>query len=169
MATLKGLSDRLTRLINFKYLASSIIFNGMLQRMQSVWLLLAALSAFLTIKFSFYGGNLITPGQPASFQLLTATFNLWILMITIAIICLAAIDIFLYKNRKLQARLVVVGILLSLLNIYLYLHAIHQFVENQGSHTITAVFVFAVPILLFLAWRGIYRDQKLVKSLDRLR
>jgi hypothetical protein len=141
----------------------------MLQRMQSVWLLLAAICAFLTIKFSFYSGNIILPGQLASFQVLTASFNLWILMVTIAIICLSTIDIFLYKNRKLQARLAILGIVLSLLNIYLYLHAIHQFIENQGSHTITSVFVFAIPILLFLAWRGIYRDQKLVKSLDRLR
>jgi uncharacterized membrane protein len=141
----------------------------MLQRMQSVWLLLAAICAFLTIKFSFYGGNIVRPGQPASFQLLTASFNLWILMITIAIICISAIDIFLYKNRKLQARLAILGMVLSLFSIYLYLHAIHQFVENQGSHTITAIFVFAIPIFLFLAWRGIYRDQKLVKSLDRLR
>jgi hypothetical protein len=141
----------------------------MLQRMQSVWLLLAAICAFLTIKFSFYSGNIILPGQPASFQVLTASFNLWILMVTISIICLSAIDIFLYKNRKLQARLAILGIVLSLLNIYLYLNAIHKFIENQGSHTISSVFVFAIPILLFLAWRGIYRDQKLVKSLDRLR
>lgn len=137
--------------------------------MQSVWLLLSAVCAFLTIRFSFYSGNIITPGQPAHFQELTASFNLWILVVTIAIICLSAIDIFLYKNRKLQGRLAVLGILLSLLNMYLYLHAIHQFIENQGNHTISAIFVFAIPILLFLAWRGIYRDQKLVKSLDRLR
>jgi hypothetical protein len=141
----------------------------MLQRMQSVWLMFAAVCAFLTIKFSFYSGNMETPGQPASFQYLTAGFNIWILIITIAMVCIAAIDIFLYKNRKLQSRLAILGIILSLLNIYLYLHAIHKFVENQGSHTITAVFVFAIPVLFFLAVRGIYRDQKLVKSLDRLR
>jgi hypothetical protein len=141
----------------------------MLQRMQSVWLLLAAICAFLTIKFSFYSGNIETPGQPITYQLLTATFNIWILIVTIALVCIAAIDIFLYKNRKLQGRIAVIGILFSLLNIFLYLKAIHKFVEGQGSHTITAVFVFAIPIFFFLAVRGIFRDQKLVKSLDRLR
>src|ERR1700693_6104082 len=141
----------------------------MLQRMQSVWLLLAAIRAILSIKYSFYSGNIETPGQPISFQFLNATFNIWILIVTIAMVCIAAIDIFLYKNRKLQSRLAILGIILSLLNIFLYLKAIHRFVENQGSHTITAVFVFVIPILFFLAWRGIYRDQKLVKSLDRLR
>jgi dipeptide/tripeptide permease len=141
----------------------------MLQRMQSIWLLLAAVSAFLTIKFSFYSGNLETPGQPASFQYLTATFNIWILIVTIALVCVAAIDIFLYKNRKLQGRLAILGIILSLLNIFLYLKEIHRFVEHQGSHTISSIFVFLIPIFFFLAVRGIYRDQKLVKSLDRLR
>ena len=141
----------------------------MLQRMQSVWLLLTAICAVLTIKFSFYSGNIEVPGQPVSFQYLTASFNIWILIVTIAITCIAAIDIFLYKNRKLQSRLAILGILLSILNIFLYLKEIHRFVEQQGSHTITSVFVFLIPILFFLAWRGIYRDQKLVKSLDRLR
>jgi hypothetical protein len=141
----------------------------MLQRLQSIWLLLAAICAFLTIKYSFYSGNVETPGQPASFQYLTASFNIWILIITIALVCIAGIDIFLYKNRKLQGRLAILGIILSIGNIFLYLKEIHRFVENQGSHTITAIFVFAIPVLFFLAARGIYKDQKLVKSLDRLR
>src|SRR3954464_15176771 len=141
----------------------------MLQRMQSVWLLLAAVCAVLTIKFSFYSGNVDVPGQPVSFQYLTAAFSIWILIVTIVITCIAAIDIFLYKNRKLQGRLAIVGLLFSFLNIFLYLKEIHRFVENQGSHTISSIFVFLIPVFFFLAWRGIYRDQKLVKSLDRLR
>jgi len=141
----------------------------MLQRMQSVWLLLAAIFAILTIKFSFYSGNIEVPGQPVSFQYLTASFSIWILIVTIVLVCIAGIDIFLYKNRKLQGRLAILGIVFSLLNIFLYLKEIHRFVENQGSHTITSIFVFVIPVLFFLAWRGIYRDQKLVKSLDRLR
>jgi hypothetical protein len=141
----------------------------MLQRMQSVWLLLAAIFAILTIKFSFYSGNIEVPGQPVGFQYLTASFSIWILIVTIVLVCIAGIDIFLYKNRKLQGRLAILGIIFSLLNIFLYLKEIHRFVENQGSHTITSIFVFVIPVLFFLAWRGIYRDQKLVKSLDRLR
>ena len=141
----------------------------MLQRMQSVWLLLASVCAILTIKYSFYSGNIVEPGELPRFEYLTATHNLRILILTIALVSIAAIDIFLYKNRKLQGRLAILGIVLSFLNIFLYLKEIHLFAENQGSHTITAVFVFAIPILFYLAARGIYRDQKLVKSLDRLR
>ncbi len=139
----------------------------MLQRMQSVWLLLAALSAFLTIKFSFYSGNIETTGQTSSFQYLTAGFNIMILILTIALVCIAAIDIFLYKNRKLQARLAILGILLSLLNIFLYFKQIPKFAI--GNYDLTAILVFVIPVFFFLASRGIYKDQKLVKSLDRLR
>jgi len=34
---------------------------------------------------------------------------------------------------------------------------------------LTAIFAIVVPILLILAMRGIRKDEKLVKSLDRLR
>ncbi len=139
----------------------------MLQRMQSVWLLLAAIFAFLTIKFSFYSGNIETAGQPSSFQYLTAGFNIMILILTVALVCIAAIDIFLYKNRKLQARLAILGILLSLLNIFLYFKQIPKFAV--GNYDLTAILVFLIPVFFFLATRGIFKDQKLVKSLDRLR
>ena len=139
----------------------------MLQRMQSLWLLLAAVSAFLTIKFSFYSGNVVPEGQPATFQYLTAAFNIWILIVTIALVCIAAIDIFLYKNRKLQGRIALLGILFSLLNIYLYFKQTSHFIN--GNLAFTAIFAIVIPVFFFLAMRGIYRDQKLVKSLDRLR
>jgi hypothetical protein len=139
----------------------------MLQRMQSLWLLLAAITAFLTIRLSFYSGNIGLSGQPPSFQYLTATFNIWIMILTIALVSIGAIDIFLYKNRKLQGRLALLGILISLLNIYLYYKQTHRF--DTGNYDLTALLALAVPVLFFLAARGIYRDQKLVRSLDRLR
>jgi hypothetical protein len=139
----------------------------MLQRMQSIWLLLAAIFAFLTIKLSFYSGNIVTSGQGPSFQYLTAGFNIWILILTVALVCIAAIDIFLYKNRKLQGRLAILGMLLSLLNIFLYYKQTQKFA--QGNYDLTAVLAILIPVFFFLSWRGIFRDQKLVKSLDRLR
>ncbi len=139
----------------------------MLQRMQSIWLLFAAICAFLTVKLSFYSGNIEMSGQPTSFQYLNAVFNIWILIITIALVCIAVIDIFLYKNRKLQGRLAILGILLSLLNIYLYYKQTHRF--TIGNYDLTAILAIVIPVFFFLAVRGIYRDQKLIKSLDRLR
>ena len=139
----------------------------MIQRMQSLWLLFAAAAAFLTIRFSFYSGNIALNGQPPSFEHVNASFYFWIELITIALICIGAIDIFLYKNRKLQGRLALLGILLSLLNIFLYTKQTNRF--DAGSYDLTALLALAIPVFFFLAARGIYRDQKLVKSLDRLR
>jgi hypothetical protein len=139
----------------------------MLQRIQTLWLLLAAICAFLTIRLSFYSGNIEVVGQPSSFQYLNAAFNIWILILTIALVCIATIDIFLYKNRKLQGRLSLLGILLSLLNLFLYYKQTHRFAA--GNYDLTAILALAIPVFFFLAMRGIYRDEKLVKSLDRLR
>ena len=139
----------------------------MLQRMQSIWLLFAAICAFMTVRLSFYSGNIETAGQPASFQFLNASFNIWILMITIALVCIAVIDIFLYKNSKLQGRLAVLRILLSILNIFLYYKQTHKF--TIGNYDLTAFLAIVIPFFFFFAARGIYRDQKLIKSLDRLR
>jgi hypothetical protein len=139
----------------------------MLQRMQSLWLLLAAIAAFLTIRLSFYSGNIGLAGQPLSFQYLNAGFNIWILIVTIALVCIAVIDIFLYKNRKLQGRFALLGVLISLLNIFLYYKQTHRF--DAGNYDLTALLALAVPVFFFFAMRGIYRDEKLVKSLDRLR
>jgi len=134
--------------------------------MQSIWLLLAAASAVLTLKFSFFSGNKVD-NQVKTFDYLTATSNILILIITIALVSGILIDIFLYKNRKLQLRITVLAIIVSLLNIFLYYRQTQKFVE--GNYDLTAILSLVVPVLLILAARGIYKDQQLVKSLDRLR
>jgi len=135
--------------------------------MQSVWLFLAAVCGILTMKFSFFSGNKIGADQVKAFQYLTATTNMLILVLTIALVSGILIDIFLYKNRKLQLRITLIAIVVSLLNIFLYYGQAKKFVE--GFYDITSILSLAIPVFLVLAARGIYKDQKLVKSLDRLR
>jgi len=139
----------------------------MLQRMQTIWLLLAAAGGILTLKYSFFSGNKIDTSQVKTFEYLTATSNMIILVLTIALVSGILIDIFLYKNRKLQLRITILAIIVSLLNIFLYYGQTKKFVE--GNYDLTAVLSLVIPVLLVLAARGIYKDQKLVKSLDRLR
>ncbi len=139
----------------------------MLQRVQSVWLFFAALGAFLSVRLSFYSGNIDVPGKPRAFQHLNAGFSIWILVSTIVVICLTLIAIFLYKTRKIQLRVTLAALLFSLLNIFLYYEQSKRFVE--GNYDLTAMISLAVPVLLILAARGIGRDEKLVKSLNRLR
>lgn len=142
----------------------------MIQRIQTIWLLLAAVAAFLTLKLYFFTGNMIEPGMAISkFTAITAQSNTLLLITSVATGLLALISIFLFKDRKLQIKLVGIALVLSLLNLLLFYMQTRKFVPGEGNYGISALVALAIPILLFFALRGIYRDQKLVKSLDRLR
>ena len=87
----------------------------MIQRIQSVWLLLASACAFATFKFQY--STSIKEGVK---QLLTATGTVPIMLTTIVVGGLAFVTIFLYKKRRLQILFCVLGILLEALLIFLY-------------------------------------------------
>ncbi|MFY7899880.1 MAG: DUF4293 family protein [Chitinophagaceae bacterium] len=140
----------------------------MIQRIQSVWLLLASIFSFSTIHFSFFSGNILdTTTNTKMFQTLTATTSIANLIITIAIAAASLVVIFLYKDRKRQI-LVSIGILtLSILNIVLYYFESKKFIE--GNYSLTALITLFIPMLIIAAIRGIWKDEQLIKSTDRLR
>jgi len=141
----------------------------MIQRLQSVWLLLAAAAAFCSLRFSFYSGNMVAANQAKSWVNLTAQSNLLLLILTAGVGIAALITIFLYKNRKQQSGLAWITFLVSIINLVLYFVQVQKFVPGEGSYNLTALFAIIVPVFLFLGIRGIRKDEKLVKSLDRLR
>ena len=134
----------------------------MIQRIQSVWLLAASVCLFGTLSdsVSFYIG--IIP--PEHF---TAKTNVFILVLTVILATSSLIAIFLYKNRKLQFRISLGALLIDLCMIGLYVYQTKKY--SSGGYSLTSVVVFVVPVCLFLAVRGIYKDQKLLKSVNRLR
>ena len=137
----------------------------MIQRIQSIWLLLAAVCVFLTLKFSTYVGTnkeLI----PSSFLNGTATFPL--IFVTLAVGIVSLITIFLYKNRTLQLRLALLTMVLEVGLIFLYYREIQTFV-GQGTLSIKAIFHVGVLLFLVLAAKGISSDNKLIKDSNRLR
>jgi drug/metabolite transporter superfamily protein YnfA len=139
----------------------------MIQRIQTVWLFLAALFAALTYKFPFYAGNKIPLNPDGKQNELIASSNFLLLVFTAGLIAGCLIIIFLYKNRKQQMWLALAAAGLSLINIILYFNDIKKFVSGRIS--LSAIFALAIPVFLLLAIRGIWKDEKLVKSLDRLR
>lgn len=141
----------------------------MIQRKQTIWLLLAAAAAIATLKFPFYGGKRINAAANSLNEYFSAQNNLLLLILTAGVALLALISIFLYKNRKLQFRLTVISLIVSLVNLVLFILETKKFVPEQSSYNVTSLLAVVVPIFLFLAVRGIRRDEKLVKSLDRLR
>ena len=138
----------------------------MIQRIQTIWLLLASACAFITLKLSFYSGNKIVDDQK-QFIHLTANENMLLTILSVAVGIASLILVFLYKDRKMQMRLTILNLVISLFNIYLYINETKNFMEGRVDWS--SLFVFLIPVFLFLAVKGIYRDQKLVKSMDRLR
>ena len=136
----------------------------MIQRIQSLWLLLAAACAFAGFKFSFYSGNKLN--DPLLHQL-NASSTLLLMISTIAVSGLAFINIFFFKKRKLQVWLCVLGILLEALLLFLYYRETINFA--QGTYSLTAILQGVILIAFVLAARGINKDSKMVKDSDRLR
>ena len=139
----------------------------MIQRRQTIWLLLAAVAAFLSLKFGFFSGNVLAADQTKKFEELTATQHPILLVGSIGIGVASFIAVFLYGNRKLQLRISLISMLVSLVNLMVYYWQASKFIE--GKYAFTALLSLAIPLFLVLAAVGINKDEKLVKSLDRLR
>lgn len=136
----------------------------MIQRIQSIWLLLAAACTFAGFKLSYYTGT--NPNDQALYEL-NATSGTLLMVTTIAVGGLALITIFLYKQRTLQMRLCVLGILLEALLIFLYYRETTGFI--QGTYSLTAILHSVIVLAFVLAARSISKDSKLLKESDRLR
>jgi Domain of unknown function (DUF4293) len=139
----------------------------MIQRIQTVWLFLAALFAALSYKFPFYTGNIINKENVQIYEKFVASSSFLVLIFTAALVGGTICTIFMYKNRKQQIWLTVAAAGLSIINIILYFSELKKF--TSGSMSLTSVFALAIPVFLVLALNGIWKDEKLVKSLDRLR
>jgi hypothetical protein len=139
----------------------------MIQRLQTVWLFLASIFAFITFKFPFYSGNVVSSNNQLELKKFIASFDILTLIITPILGLGCFIIIFLYKNRKLQFRLTIAMLVLSILNLVVYFTRLGKFLN--GDLSFSAIFALTIPIFLFLAARGIRKDERLVKSLDRLR
>jgi len=155
----------------------------MIQRIQSVFLLLTTLLSLL-----FLGGNMLRFTE-ASGSILGITFRgiyrygagsppellggilpLILLILLVAIVSLIAILFF--RNRKLQMKLTAAAIVLS--SIIIVVTAVYAvfIIRKYDSDIIWSFRMFLpllIPVCLVLAYRGIKKDEDLVKSYDRLR
>lgn len=133
----------------------------MIQRIQSVWLLLASAAAFSVLRFPFY----YTP-VPTAFEVNGS--DQYSTLISLAFsACLSFITIFLYGNRMLQLKVVIVNFLLSILIGYFTYKIVIS--HPGGGFTLPSLALFVIPIFQLMAIVRIYRDHVLVKSTDRLR
>ena len=142
----------------------------MIQRKQTIWLLLAALCGFAMAKVPIFEATLSTN----VIQQVMASDSLLLFALITGIAILAIICIFLFKNRTLQFKLVIITIILALAGIALQVWKVEGYKTattniSKGTYQVGGLLPVAMVIFLILAARGIYKDEKLVKSLDRLR
>ena len=98
-----------------------------------------------------------------------ATTGTWLMLVVLILCALASLgDIFLYKNRKQQARIAIADMFL-VIGWYILLAIRNRHlagtVELKWQDALPMVALF----MLFLALQGITKDEKLVRSLDRIR
>lgn len=152
----------------------------MIQRIQTLYLLavtaLMAAAVFTPLAY-FVGG--VEKYKLFAFALKGAEVSHSTIYMGI-VVALAAIipfiTIFLFKNRMLQIRLCAVELVLLLgsqvfMAIYYYLSNrmfAHLEFHAQGLH-IAIIFPLVAIILDYLALRAIFKDEMLVRSLDRIR
>ncbi len=141
----------------------------MVQRIQSVWLLLAAILAFVFTQVPIFVASIV--GNVVKKFLPTESLLLFALSVAVGLLALACI--FLYKNRPLQLRLSIIGILASVVLIAIEVWQISRFEADnsllKGSYHWGSLLPIALMVCFILAASAIWKDEKLVKSLDRLR
>jgi len=154
----------------------------MIQRIQTVFLFLAVIALVLFNIFPYWQASSAPEGEMInlmSYALASGmteapelTFGLYSLVALISgvAIILLIIETFSYKNRVIQMKIAIgISFLMSINLVLMTYLVIDLQKEYEGSFGI-GIFVFAIAMLLnILARRFIQKDEKLVRSVDRLR
>jgi hypothetical protein len=155
----------------------------MIQRIQSIYL-----SVIVLISLMFFKGNMLTFSAKTG-EVIGITFNgifstkegqnpelleklLPLSVIIILIIIIALVTIFLFKNRKVQLRFSWSLIIVASVFVIALIHVSFKTLSGFDASIIPG-FKMILPLLILilsiLAYRGIKKDDQLVKSYDRLR
>ena len=140
----------------------------MIQRQQTLWLLLATAAAILTFMFPFaVGEELVLKTAMKQRAEIIAGNNFFTLILTVVSIGISVVTIFMFKDRKMQMKLCLLGLLVSVLILVLYLLNMKKIIS--ATPALWAILPVAVIAGYYMAFRNIRKDEKLVKSLDKLR
>jgi len=157
----------------------------MLQRIQTVYLALAAIAGLLVFFFplaSFYNeiqGNYkffvctIQSMDPEPAIHFAKWITIPLILLMLLSIIFSGTTIFLYKKRSIQIRLIAFNVLINIVFIVLvfffYVTKIKNLALIEPSYGIGIVFPLASLVFLIMANRSIRKDEALVRSTNRLR
>ncbi len=156
----------------------------MIQRIQTIYLLLASVSAFVLffVPIAWFYGNLnilemfvcrVVDPVPSNEALFGRFFMAPLSFINLAVILVSFISVFQFKKLHRQLKSVRFAILLifvyiAALFIY-YIDVISAKVNATAEYSFGAFLPLITVVLLVFAMRSIQADIKLLKSVDRLR
>ncbi len=159
----------------------------MIQRIQSIFLLLVAIAMVLTLVFPLWSLS-ASPGLEGSFELtalsmdqlsnageVTDSESKWYIgAIAAVVMILAVISIFQYKNRTRQMMFNMINSMLMVgLVAAVFLTTNGKVtdleVQDSGTYQIGFWVILAAMVLNMLANRFIRKDEALVRSVDRIR
>ncbi|MEJ7560199.1 MAG: DUF4293 domain-containing protein [Pedobacter sp.] len=152
----------------------------MIQRIQSIWLLLASITIFLLFIIPVASSNEagkefwikatgLYQSENGATTKLTSFTPLTISVIAVGVMCIAII--FSYKKRTVQKRLCL-ALMVMVVSLSFWIFNYIQQIPGGSSNTSFNPGV-ALPVLAIvfcaLAIRGITKDEQLLRSADRLR
>ena len=146
----------------------------MIQRKQTLWLFLAALLSAGVFYFDLYTAHIMLNGAYTVFHLRTSD-HFPSLLLALVMCALPLISIFMFQHRKRQVNLTMISMVATAGFIALVLWRVADFVGKQAmapassTYWIGSILPVISFVLLVLAIVGVRRDEKLVKSSDRLR
>ncbi len=155
----------------------------MIQRIQTLYLFIGAIAAGLTFAFPLANFmnelnlfDLYIYGIDDSTKMGGIEINIGLISGLIAIGAiiplLSFISIFLFKNRKTQANLVRIVFFINIVLIiflFLFVDFVKKNTNADVSYQLAIIFPLISMILFLLARRSIIKDEKLIRSANRLR
>jgi peptidoglycan/LPS O-acetylase OafA/YrhL len=143
----------------------------MIQRIQSLWLFLAALVNAGLFYFDLYRTDVML-NSVTEVMHYRINDHYPSLLIALVIIILPLVTIFMFRNRKRQRAMSAMCLVSTVAFISMMLMRIGKFqntTTTTGYYWIGAVLPVISLIFVVMALIGINKDEKLVKSSDRLR
>jgi len=157
----------------------------MIQRIQTVYLLLAAIlcfvSLFVTEAEYFVDGGIVASFGNFAFSGTKpiesgGTWALGVLLLITALIDMLAIILFQHRMRQLRLVIFSTILLVGYIGVYIFYAWLYMQKIELATHAdadfsfpLAAIFPVVCVILHVLAIHGIRKDEALVRSLDRLR
>ncbi len=141
----------------------------MIQRIQTLWMLLSSVCAAITYIVPTFAGSSID----GSIKIFSIRESMLLLFLISFVAITNFINIFLFQHRKRQKGILLVSFIMTLSFIASQYLIVEQFKAQfniaQGNWEISAILPIFMLLFQVFAYLGIRKDEKLLSSADRLR